>query len=216
MGRRVPDIRESILWTQRIEKEEKVNGTSMATFSMRAAVSVDDVPAKFKPGHVNPVGGLSKEGFDPAKHGWDPDGPEAREFRRCIAMQSAGSRQRYPYPETSYQEHGWLLLPPGDAKARMRKKKIRYGIGWEWKAPADWSESNVSAPLAATSVVSAAPPSVVSVLSAIPESVAGDGMKRSSVLSASAPNILAPRFGEDKTSKAPTASEVTVSTLSGA
>lgn len=227
-SRRVPDIRESILWTQRIEKEDKVNATSMATFSIRAAVSVDDVPAKFKPGHVNPVGGLSKEGFDPAKHGWDPDGPWAREFRRCIAMQSAGSRQRYPYPETSYQEHGWLLLPPGDAAARMRKKKIRYGLGWEWKAPADFSESNVSAPVVAApeakaaSCVSAAPPSVVSVLSSIPESQilalqSGSGAasrKKPSVLSASAPNILAPRFGEEKAPKAPTPSEV--STVSAA
>lgn len=219
-SRRVPDIRESILWTQRIEKEDKVNATSHAAFSIRAAVSVDDVPAKFKPGHVNPQkDGLSTEGFDPAKHGWDPDGPEAREFRRCIAMQAAGSRQRYPYPETSYQEHGWLLLPPGDAAARMRKKKIRYGVGWEWKAPCDFSESNVSAPLVtAPSCLSVAPPSALSVLSSIPEShllalQQGSGAtKKSSVLSASAPNILAPRFGEGK---APTPSDVTASTVLG-
>ncbi|CAK9026758.1 unnamed protein product [Durusdinium trenchii] len=239
-GRGAPDIRESILWTQRIEKEDKVNATSMAAFSLRAAVSVEDVPAKFKPGHVNPAGGLSKEkGFDPAKHGWDPDGPEAREFRRCIAMQSAGSRQRYPYPETSYQEHGWLLLPPGDAVARTFKKKLRRGIGWEWKDPCDWSESNPAAPIIpkeapegaeATSCVSAAPPSVLSVLTSIPESQIlalqnGSGVKtkaaqvaataapakKPSILSASAPNILAPRFGIPSS-----ASELSASTVSKA
>ena len=132
MGRGVPDVRENLLWSQRIEKEEKVNAKSMAAFSIRAAVSVEDVPEKFKCGHVDPRGGLSKEeGFDPVKQGWDPYGSEVREFKRCIAMQSAGSRQRYAYPETAYQEHGWLLLPPGDAAARTRKKKLRYGASSE-------------------------------------------------------------------------------------
>eukprot|EP00913_Durusdinium_trenchii_P003823 g3540.t1 len=157
----------------------------------------------------------------------------------CIAMQSAGSRQRYPYPETSYQEHGWLLLPPGDAVARTFKKKLRRGIGWEWKDPCDWSESNPAAPIIpkeapegaeATSCVSAAPPSVLSVLTSIPESQIlalqnGSGVKtkaaqvaataapakKPSILSASAPNILAPRFGIPSS-----ASELSASTVSKA
>ncbi|CAJ1346578.1 unnamed protein product [Effrenium voratum] len=208
MGGRVPNIRESILWTQRIEKEDKVNATSMAAFSLRAAVGVAEVPAKFKPGHVNPAGGLAKEaGFDPVKLGWEPDGPEASEFRRCINLQTAASRQRYAYPETSYQEHGWLLLPPGDPVARTRKKKLRYGLGWEWKAPADWSESTAAAPLVdAYSNVSAAAPSV---LSAIPESqLASNQPGKASVLSASAPNILAPRFGDSRANATPSVSSV--------
>lgn len=200
-GRNVPNIQDSILWTQRIEKEDKVNAKSKAAFSVRAAVSVEDVPAKFKPGHVNPRENMSMDGFDPAKAGWDPKGKEAQEFRRCVAMQFAGSRERYAYPETSYQEHGWLLLPPGDAVARMRKKKIRYGLGWVWKHPADWSESNPAPPavpnVEACSSLSAAPPSA---LSAIPESQLAALKRGSGVLpkisgsklAASAPHLLAP------------------------
>ena len=65
--------------------------------------------------------------------------------------------------------------------ARMHKKKVRRGIGWEWKTPADFSESNPAPPLFPTeapeqgaadveSRVSVAPASVLSVLSSIPES----------------------------------------------
>lgn len=200
-GRNVPNIQDSILWTQRIEKEDKVNAKSKAAFSVRAAVSVEDVPAKFKPGHVNPRENMSMDGFDPAKAGWDPKGKEAQEFRRCVAMQFAGSRARYAYPETSYQEHGWLLLPPGDAVARMHKKKIRYGLGWVWKHPSEWSESNPAPPAVpnvdASSCLSAAPPSA---LSAIPESQLSALKRGSGVLpkisgsklAASAPHLLAP------------------------
>eukprot|EP00441_Pelagodinium_beii_P033783 CAMPEP_0197636586 /NCGR_PEP_ID=MMETSP1338-20131121/12046_1 /TAXON_ID=43686 ORGANISM="Pelagodinium beii, Strain RCC1491" /NCGR_SAMPLE_ID=MMETSP1338 /ASSEMBLY_ACC=CAM_ASM_000754 /LENGTH=314 /DNA_ID=CAMNT_0043208835 /DNA_START=38 /DNA_END=978 /DNA_ORIENTATION=- len=199
-GRVVMDATDSILWTQRIEKEDKVNGIAKGQFSVRAAVNIVDVPSKFKPGHVNPTECMSKEGFDPAKHGWDPDGKEAREFRRCMAMAEAGPRSRYAYPETSNHEHGWLLMPDtaGDHAARAKKNRVRYGLGWEWKAPEDWSQSAVEPPLVsqpkeekvAGSTLSAIPPSTLSGLA--PSQLAalqtGSGVfRKSSQVSASAP-----------------------------
>eukprot|EP00933_Yihiella_yeosuensis_P012613 TRINITY_DN12151_c0_g1_i1.p1 TRINITY_DN12151_c0_g1~~TRINITY_DN12151_c0_g1_i1.p1 ORF type:complete len:315 (-),score=42.53 TRINITY_DN12151_c0_g1_i1:150-1094(-) len=191
-GRVIPDVRESFLWTQRIEKELKVNGKAQTRFSIRNSVSIPDVPSKFKCGHVDPrdAGGL--EGFNPAQHGWDPDGPEAVEFRRCMALQAAGSRHRHPYPETMYQEHGWLLAPSGDPAARMRHKKIRNGIGWVWKPPDQWSESTAMAPPipqehfeALGSALSAVAPSAVSATA--PIQLTQDSAAPSSRVSAAPP-----------------------------
>lgn len=188
-GRAAMNVRENILWTQRVEKEDKVFGKGGGQFSIRASVSVEDVPSKFKPGHYNPSAPIYKstQGFDPAKHGWDPDGDDAREFRRSIAMQVSGPQHKYPYPQTSYQEHGWLLMPAGDPADRTRQKKTRYGLGWECKPPAEWSESAVEPPLARTSkqflASSAMTPAIAegSTVSVMPPST----------LSAVAPSVLA-------------------------
>jgi len=176
-ARAIMNARDSLLWTQRIEKEEKFNGKGNGQFSIRACMSVEEVPSKFKPGHLNPSAPIykSSQGFDPAKHGWDPEGDEAKEFRRSIAMQAAGPQHKYPYPMTTYQDHGWLLMPGGDPADRTQQKKTRFGIGWEYKPPAEWSESAVQPPLATSKqqlVASESSPAIAegSTISAIPPS----------------------------------------------
>lgn len=146
-GRHLPTVAESLVWEQRIHKEEHYNARQIGKFSVRNCVSVLDVPAKFKPGHIDPVKddkGLQR--FDPADNGWNPESHDAREFRRCLNSQSAGPRDRQAYPMTTAQEHGWALAPQGNPVDRVRSKKNRMGIGWEFKHPSDWSESTAMAP----------------------------------------------------------------------
>jgi len=222
-GRATMNVRENILWTQRVQAEDKVFGKGAGQFSIRASVSVEGVPSKFKPGHYNPSAPIYKstQGFDPAKHGWDPDGDDAREFRRSIAMQVSGPQHKYPYPVTSYQEVGWLLMPGGDPADRTRQKKNRYGLGWECKPPAEWSESAVEPPLARTSkqflassattlaiaegsAVSAMPPSTLSALapSQLAELRAGNGIttfpRATSQVSATAPVVPSALSGSQR------------------
>jgi len=140
-------VAEALTWQQRIEKEELINARGVGQFSLRNAVSVVDVPAKFKPGHFDPtVDDKGLKRFDPEENGWDRNGAEAIEFRRCMKRQVAGPRDRQPYPLTSAQEHGWLLAPHGESVDRVRTKKNRMGFGWEFKHPKDWSASTAMPP----------------------------------------------------------------------
>lgn len=146
-GRKMPTVAETLLWAQRIEKEELINARSVPQFSVRHAVAVVDVPARFKPGHVDPVkDDKGLQHFDPAENGWDPQGPEAREFRRFLAGQHAGPRDRQAFPMTSAQEMGWVLAPHGEPADRVRRRKNRMGLGWECKHPSEWSESTAIPP----------------------------------------------------------------------
>lgn len=161
-GREVFDVPGSLLWTQRISKEEKVNACIKPGFSLRNAVSVVDVPAKFKPGHINPArDGDSLKRWDPADNGWDPCSAEAREFRRCLNSQTGGPRGFEAYPVTSSQELGWFLSAAGAPGDRIRRQKGRMGFGWQPKHPSEWSESTANAPpvlgRSSSSQLSAAP-----------------------------------------------------------
>lgn len=126
-----------ILWTQRIHKEE-INARSRPSggFSVRAAVSVPDVPTKFKPGHMDPRE-ASGGGFNPTKLGWDPTGPMSKEFRRCMNRNDAVPRQRHLFPETCQQEIGWIQGQVGGAFAYRSEpagsKPTRLGVGWLMK-----------------------------------------------------------------------------------
>lgn len=146
-GRKIPDNSENILWTQRILKEEAVNGrVGERRFSIRAVVSVADVPAKFKPMQMDPREAARAQGFDPEALGWDPNGPEAREFKQSCGNQRAGPRMRHDLPVTSNQEFGWLLSPPGNMADRVDRGRVRLGFGWPEGPPTSFSEVS-AAPL---------------------------------------------------------------------
>jgi len=210
VGRPVPTTAESLMWAQRIHKEEIVNARANPTFSLRNAVTVLDVPMKFKPGHIDPSQNKGLKPFDPADHGWDPQGPDATEFRRCMKEQVAGPRDRQAYPMTSAQEHGWLLMQGGEPVDRVRQKKCRLGFGWEWKAPAQYSQSTANpppvylaaggsqvAPPAASSTLSAVAPPAPSRLSVCPPPTA-------SVLSNSPPSFVSAARASQVSMNAPT------------
>merc|ERR1740121_1161669 len=171
MPREVLDVPGSLLWSQRISKGEKVNAAVNPSFSLRNAVTVLDVPSKFKPGHVNPaVDKDNMKRWDPADNGWDPSSAEAREFRRCLNTQTGGPRGFEAYPVTSSQELGWFLSAAGAPGDRVRRQKGRLGFGWQPKHPSEWSASTANAPpvigRSSSSQLSAAP--AASVLSNSP------------------------------------------------
>lgn len=211
-GRHVPTIAECLLWEQRVQKEEHYNARQSPKYCIRNAVSVLDVPGKFKPGHVDPVkDDRGLQPFNPADNNWDPEGTDAREFRMCMNRQRAGPRDRQPYPLTSAQEHGWSLAPQGIAADRVRVKKNRMGIGWECKHPSEWSASTAMPPPAlagraceagaqaearadgARSSLSCAPPAVdapSAVSAAPPASVLPNAAPDASRVSRAAPSAL--------------------------
>eukprot|EP00747_Dinoflagellata_sp_TGD_P184430 gnl/TRDRNA2_/TRDRNA2_40037_c0_seq1.p1 gnl/TRDRNA2_/TRDRNA2_40037_c0~~gnl/TRDRNA2_/TRDRNA2_40037_c0_seq1.p1 ORF type:complete len:377 (-),score=60.52 gnl/TRDRNA2_/TRDRNA2_40037_c0_seq1:165-1199(-) len=134
------DAVESILWTQRIEKEEEcVRKGGPAQFSVRAAISGTDVPVKFKPGHMHPGDAMKPgEHFDCSAVGWSRDSKIAKEFRRCIAQQTAGPRERHQFPVTTYQELGWCQSMSGHPSERsVAVPPLQNGIGWVYRAPKD-------------------------------------------------------------------------------
>lgn len=148
-GRATLSISDNYTWEQRIHKENAINGkTRRADFSVRHAVQVRDVPAQFKPGHVDPAAvSRNKKGYDPVALGWDPQSLEAEECLRCINSHAEGPRHRHAYPEAMSHDHGWLVAPAGNVLIRTKHKKMRYGIGWLNKSPAECSESTAHPPL---------------------------------------------------------------------
>jgi hypothetical protein len=124
---------DQILWTQRIEKELKVNGGKKGEFSLRAAVNQQDVPSQFKCGHVDPSKASRAEEFDPASIGWDPQSETSKEFRRCINAQGAEPRQRHQFPQTAMQELGWCQSRGGEVALRAGPAgscPTKLGLGW--------------------------------------------------------------------------------------
>lgn len=127
-------VSDQILWEQRIHKES-INAKARNDFSLRNAVSVEGVPKKFKPGHLDPSNpSYQATAFDPAVLGWDPKGPVAQEFRRCMTLQVAGPRERHQFPETCQQEHGWIQgISSGSVRDRSEpagSNPTKLGIGW--------------------------------------------------------------------------------------
>jgi len=110
--------KEHILWSQRIQKEEINAQARKHGFSVRSAVTVADVPTKFKPGHLNPTDATDDEYFDPSTLGWDPQNPMAKEFRRAMKSQRAGPRERHQFPESTQQDLGWLQAHGGSLGER--------------------------------------------------------------------------------------------------
>lgn len=127
-----PTAADHILWSQRIQKEGINAKTRPEGFSVRAAVSVPDVPSKFKPGQMDPRE-ASGAGFDPRTIGWDPKGTMTTEFRRCMNQQKACPRERHMFPETCQQEIGWIQAQRGKLQQRSEpagSRPTRLGIGW--------------------------------------------------------------------------------------
>mmetsp|Transcript_36618 Transcript_36618/g.80227 ORF Transcript_36618/g.80227 Transcript_36618/m.80227 type:complete len:291 (-) Transcript_36618:40-912(-) len=125
-----------ILWAQRIDKEVAALPKNFRPpFSLRNAVMVQDVPTKFKPGHLSVEDFESlrnSRGFEPKRFGWDPEGQDAREFRRIMHVQRSQPQQHFSYPETSSQEMAWALTSLDCAGQRLRRRPApRLGIGWD-------------------------------------------------------------------------------------
>jgi hypothetical protein len=174
---------DQLIWRQLIEKEKAIAyNAPKSGFSVRNCVSKEDVPVRHKPGHVDPSKDKhNMKGFDPKDYGWDPQGEDALEFRRCRKRATEEANKRFLFPETTAQESGWCLkgpkpkrdrpvkLPPAsldsgaanEAKAEQRRPRRKEG-GNEQEAETrsglgKWaSESNLSA--AVPTDLSAAPP----------------------------------------------------------
>lgn len=127
--------KDQLMWTQRIGKEEGVNTkVNPDGFSVLGAIRVQDVPKRFKPGHSDPTKVEADEGF--------PHGSELRkelEFR--LREREAPRRDRYLWPETSQQEHGWFQKDPAKGPEKKGRGTMTgalpmahcRGIGWRDK-----------------------------------------------------------------------------------
>lgn len=122
-----------LLWTQRIEKENPVNAkVNPDGFDLHGAIRKMDVPKRFKPGHSDPSKSPPDEGFEPGSK-------MRKKLEACLVEKEATRRDRYLWPETCYQEHGWFQKDP----ARGPEKRDRTtmtgalpnfnGIGWRDK-----------------------------------------------------------------------------------
>lgn len=101
---------DQLMWRQLIQKEKDVARMAPRSgFSLRGAVSREEVPVHHKPGHIDPQELRNCKGFDPKAHGWDPKGDLATEFRRCRKRATAPPTNRFLFPETTAQENGWCL-----------------------------------------------------------------------------------------------------------
>eukprot|EP00929_Paragymnodinium_shiwhaense_P014573 TRINITY_DN122493_c0_g1_i1.p1 TRINITY_DN122493_c0_g1~~TRINITY_DN122493_c0_g1_i1.p1 ORF type:complete len:317 (+),score=74.32 TRINITY_DN122493_c0_g1_i1:77-1027(+) len=121
---------ENITWTQRIRKEEKINAKSVPTFSVRAAVSVDDVPKKFKPGHMDHTQAM--RGGPDLQPGEQLSDSMAMESRKWITRQQALPQERHQFPESRGQEIGWCLQKAGGGGRSVPygSDASKLGLGW--------------------------------------------------------------------------------------
>lgn len=125
--------KDQITWTQRIEKEEKVNTKiNPDGFSVLGAISKLDVPRRFKPGHIDPHRPPPDEGF---KKGTK----DRKELEFRLREREAPRRDRYLWPETDYQEHGWFQKDPASGPEKPGRTTMTgtlpktNGIGWRDK-----------------------------------------------------------------------------------
>jgi len=127
--------KDQLIWTQRIEKEAGVNTrVNPDGFSVHGSIRTLDVPRRFKPGHTDPTKPPPDEGFAPGSK-------MRKELEYILIEKEAPRRDRYLWPETCLQEHGWYQKDP----ARGPEKKGRTtmtgalpmencrGIGWRDK-----------------------------------------------------------------------------------
>jgi len=148
----VADFADQHVWADRIRKEQKVHTRiNRDCFSVRNAVTQQDVPAKFKPGHLNPWTQKGLGGFDPEAIGWDPNSKLSQEVFRVFLTQAHGPRERHLFPETTQEEMGWLLTRATDVS--MRKSLAgalpKCGLGWPDKdaqGPVKMSQAGKSKP----------------------------------------------------------------------
>lgn len=126
-------VQDQICWTQRIGKEEGVNTkVNPDGFLVHAAVRTLDVPRRFKPGHVDPHRPPPDEGFKAGTK-------EKQELDRCLTDKAAPRRDRYLWPESSYQEHGWFQKDPARGPEKRNRTTMTgqlpttNGIGWRDK-----------------------------------------------------------------------------------
>jgi hypothetical protein len=121
---------DQLIWTQRIEKEKGVNTkVNPDGFSVLAAIRSVDVPRRFKPGHSDPTKPPPDEGFKPGSK-------MKKEFDFRLKEQAAPRRDRYLWPDTSYQVHGWYQKDPAHGPEKRGRTTIAgalptcNGIGW--------------------------------------------------------------------------------------
>jgi len=101
---------DQLIWRQLIQKEKDVaRSAPRSGFSLRNAVSREEVPINHKPGHIDPQELKVCKGFDPEAYGWDKKGALATEFRACRKRSTAPPTNRFLFPETTAQENGWCL-----------------------------------------------------------------------------------------------------------
>jgi len=125
--------KEQLIWTQRIELEEGVNTkVNPEGYSVHGAIRTLDVPKRFKPGHVDPTKTRNDEGF--------PEGSKLKKsLDFCLAERDAPRRDRFLWPDTAYQEHGWFQKDPArgpekrDRTTLTGAMPIHNGIGWRDK-----------------------------------------------------------------------------------
>jgi len=127
--------KDQLIWTQRIGKEEKVNTkVNPDGFSVLAAIRSMDVPRRFKPGHSDPTKPPPDEQF--------PQGSKMREELEFRLKESeAPRRDRYMWPDSSYQDHGWYQKDPARGPEKRGRGTIAgympmahcRGIGWRDK-----------------------------------------------------------------------------------
>lgn len=127
------NTRDQLIWTQRIYKEEGVNTkVNPDGFSVRAATSVLDVPKRFKPGHVDHTKPPPDEGFEPGSK-------MKLQLEASLRDKEAPRRDRYMWPDSSYQEHGWFQKDPARGPEKLGRTSIvgalptTNGIGWRDK-----------------------------------------------------------------------------------
>jgi hypothetical protein len=182
---------DQLIWRQLIAKEKDFAAKAPRSgFSLRCAVNREEVPVRFKPGHIDPSVKNTK-GFDPKAYGWDPKGELATEFRKCRKRSTAPPTNRFLFPETTAQENGWCQKPTKerpdkivklptvdadksvkvDAEAAERRRRRREAQettidedgGEPKRGLGKWaSDSQLSAAAPIGSQVSAIPPSYVS------------------------------------------------------
>merc|ERR1711959_367868 len=93
-------------------------------FSLRCAVNREEVPVRFKPGHIDPSQAKICKDFDPKAYGWDPQGELATEFRKCRKRSTAPPTNRFLFPETTAQENGWCQKEKKKEKEKSRKDTV--------------------------------------------------------------------------------------------
>lgn len=129
-GRGILTAKDQLIWTQRIGKERSVNTkVNPDGFSVLGSISVLDVPKRFKPGHFDPSRPQPDEGFEKGSKLRDE-----LEFR--LREREAPRRDRYLWPETQYQEHGWYQKDPARGPEKRGRTTMTgavptsHGIGW--------------------------------------------------------------------------------------
>lgn len=124
-----------VLWTQRVEKEAKVNAkVNPGGFSVRNAISSPGVPAKFKPLHFVPDRNEGVGGFDPRQVGIDPESSMVKELRHLLVERHSVPRDRHYWPETTGEDIGWLQAKVQATKEKEQRATVatlpKVGIGW--------------------------------------------------------------------------------------